>query len=116
MPPTEYSETRFSSGIVDDDGDLILTDPEPYLYRRLADNEEYVFGAGDTVERLAYSRYGRAELAWVILNFQRDANGQPAPIFDPTVKIEPGTVLVLPSQRTVFEEILNESRRKEYQA
>ena len=116
MPPTETSEGRFSSAIQDDEGDVILTDPEPYLYRALSDNIEHVVTDGDTPERLAFAEYGRADYAYLIRNFQRSAMGEPQPIVDPTIGLEPGSVVVMPSKRTLFEEILNESRRKAFQS
>ena len=40
MPPTELSSTRFSSAYQDDDGHLVMTEPEPYLYRELPDLDQ----------------------------------------------------------------------------
>jgi len=116
VPPTETSAGRFSSAIQADEGDVILTDPEPYLYRVLGDNIEHVVTDGDTPERLAFAEYGRADYAYVIRNFQRSATGEPQPVVDTTIGLEPGSVVVMPSRRTLFEEILNENRRKAFQA
>jgi Tfp pilus assembly protein FimV len=48
-----------------------------------------------------------AGLWWSIADFQ------PNPIHDPTIRLVPGSVLILPSLRTVLEEVLGEARRKE---
>ena len=107
MPPTSRSRFRLCSGVVDFDGDLILTDPEPYTAAN-ADDESVVMTDGDSLQRIAYRRYGFAELWWVVADR--------AGIYDPTISIAAGTVLTIPSSRTVNELILNESRRREFQA
>lgn len=108
MPPTERSRTRLCSGVIDDDGDFVLTDPEPYLYRELADNITHVASQADTWQSVAFRYYGDALLWWVVADFQS--------VYDPTVALVPGERIVLPSLRTVQEDILSESRRAEFQA
>lgn len=111
MPPTPISRTRLCSGIVDDDGDLVLTDYEPFLYQDLADNITHVIAQADTWQSIAYRYYGDALLYWAVSDFQ------PAgPVYDTTVALVPGERVVLPSLRTVQEDILSESRRPEFQA
>jgi nucleoid-associated protein YgaU len=108
MPgPTIFSRTRFCSAITNSDGALILTDPAPYT-TPLADDTTVTVTDGDSLTRLAFRFYGRAELWWVIA----DRNH----IYDPTVGLTAGQTLVVPSSRTVSELILNESRRVEFQA
>jgi hypothetical protein len=46
-------------------------------------------------------------LWWVIADFQSD------PIHDPTRKLKRGRVLIIPSERTLTEEIFSERRRRE---
>ena len=48
-----------------------------------------------------------AGLWWVIADFQPD------PIHDPTLSLEVGQVLLVPSVRTVVEEVFSEKRRQE---
>lgn len=111
MPPTPTSRTRLCSGIIDDDGDLVLTDPEPFLYRELPDNITHPVVQADTWQSIAYRYYGDALLYWVVVDFQ------PAgPVYDVTVALVPGERVVVPSLRTVQEDILSESRRQEFQA
>lgn len=110
MPPRRFSRYTFSVGIEDPEGDLILTDPEPFRFRNLEDNRVHVVGGGETLWELA-DRYFQpmpraAGLWWIIADFQPD------PIHDPTVKLTPGRRLIIPSIRTVQEEIFNERRRR----
>ncbi len=104
---TPQSRFRLCSGVTDEDGDLILTDPEPFA-TPLADDRAVTWTEGDTLHHLAYRTLGRAEWWWVIA----DRNG----MHDPTVRIEAGAVLMVPSRRAVTEEILTERRRAEFQA
>lgn len=110
MPPTALDPTALCTAFTDLDGDLILSEPEPYGYRELPDTIEHRALDGDTYPRLAYRYLGSAELAWVIMDFQ------PTRVFDPTIRIEVGSVVYVPSQRVTYEEILSESRRAEFQA
>lgn len=111
MASDRWSRHRFCRAEPDPvTGDLALTERVPYRYRELPDNETYVVGDGDTLGGIAGRKYlglGRAGgLWWVIADFQ------PAPIIDPTLRLQPGTVLVLPSRRTVEESILSDLRRR----
>jgi len=96
---------QFAEAVVDADGCTWLTSVNPYRYRHFDDNEQYPVKDGDTLQRIAWKKYGDAMLYWVIADFQ------PEPIHDPTLVLEAGSILILPSKRTVFEEILSESRR-----
>lgn len=113
MPPRVRSRHTFTLGISDDaDPDkLQLTERETYAYRALPDNRQHVVETGDTLFTLAaryfYPIEGAANLWWIIADFQPD------PIHDPTIALEPGTVLVIPSLRTVLERIFSENRRSE---
>jgi hypothetical protein len=111
MPPRRMSRHTFCHGFQDDVGDLILTEPEPYRYKPFADNRFHTVAEGDTLWGLAAKYFGsipRADgLWWVIADFQID------PIHDPTLALTPGRMLVIPSLRTVIEEVFSESRRDE---
>lgn len=102
---------RLCSGIIDDDGDLVLTDPEPYLYRELADNITHAVVQSDTWQSIAYRYYGDALLWWAVADFQPSGA-----VYDPTVTLVPGERVVLPSLRVVQEDVLSESRRAEFQS
>jgi hypothetical protein len=111
MPPRRFSRHTFTSAVQDGAGRLVLTDREPFRFRSLPDNRQHVVKEGETLFSLAgryFAPLNRpAGLWWVIADFQPD------PIHDPTIVLEPGRVLVIPSVRTVLEEIFSERRRGE---
>jgi nucleoid-associated protein YgaU len=114
MPPRRYSRHTFTQGIrlsADEQEPVFLTDRVTYAYRALADNRTHVVKDGDTLWNIA-ARYFRglprpAGLWWVVADFQPD------PIQDPTLRLETGRTLFVPSTRTLLEEILSERRRGE---
>jgi hypothetical protein len=111
MPPRLNSRHSFTLGILDSAAELKLTDRVPYRFRQFADTRQHIVREGDTLHNLA-GRYFRsmarpAGLWWVIADFQ------PEPVVDPTIRLSPGTVVFVPSVRTVIERILDESRRGE---
>lgn len=108
--PSAFSRDRYCSGITDDDGNLYLTDVAPYLYRDLPDNIVHTVSQGETWESIAYREYGDVRLWWVLPDYQ------PEPVYDPTIALVGGAVLILPSPRVVFEEIINEERREAHEA
>lgn len=110
MPPRRLSRYTFATAVQDAEGNLVLYGEEPYRYTELADNQEHIVKQGDTLFTLA-GRYFKSlprgcGLWWVIADFQPD------PIHDPTVDLSPGRVLVIPSVRTLTEEIFSERRRR----
>lgn len=111
MPPRRYSRYMFSAAVLDGDERLLLTDREPFRFRALSDNRQHVVKEGDTLFSLAGRYFAPmprpAGLWWVIADFQPD------PLHDPTIALEIGRVLVIPSVRTVTEEVFNERRRQE---
>ena len=104
-----YSRHTFAYAVRDDEGDLVLYGTEPYRFRDFADTREHRVREGETVYHLAARYFGSfprpAGLWWVIADFQPD------PIHDPTVELEPGRVLYIPSERTLVEEVFSERRR-----
>jgi hypothetical protein len=111
MPPRRYSRHMFSVAVLDEEERLFLTEREPFRFRPLPDNRQHVVKEGDTLFSLAgryFSPLPRpAGLWWVIADFQPD------PIHDPTLSLELGRNLVLPSLRVVTEELFSEKRRQE---
>lgn len=109
MPPGRLSRHRFSDGQTDDSSRFYLSDRSRFEYRDLPDNRQHVVKEGDSLFNLAgryYSGFARgAGFWWVIADF----NG----VHDPTIELVPGTILTIPSTRTVQEQILNERRRNE---
>jgi hypothetical protein len=111
MPPRRFSRFTFSSAVLDGDERLFLTDREPFRFQLLPDNRQHVVQQGETLFSLA-GRYfvplpRPAGLWWIIADFQPD------PIHDPTLALDVGRGLLIPSVRVVTESILSEARRQE---
>jgi hypothetical protein len=110
VPPRLYSRHQFCVAFTDPvTSKLVLSDREPYRFAPFADNVQHQVIEGDTLSRLA-ARYfaplaDAAQLWWIIADFQ------PEPIFDPTLALEVGQTIVLPSVQTVLTEIFDEARR-----
>lgn len=111
MAPRRYSRHMFTLGIVDDDGVTYLTDRIPYRFKTFPDNILHIVREGDTLFNIAGQYYAEmdrpAGFWWAIADFQ------PVPIHDPTLKLEVGSTIIVPSERTLVESILSEKRRTE---
>jgi hypothetical protein len=105
----DFSRYLFCQGIVDADGNLYLTDREPFRFVERSDNLFHTVQEGDTLFSLAFTYFERMprpdQFFWAIADFQRE------PIVDVTLALPKGVTLVIPSVRCLIEEILNESRR-----
>jgi hypothetical protein len=110
MPPRAGSRHSFTFGVRDERGRLHLTEGEPYRFREHADTREHVVAQGDTLFELAGRYFAPLPRAcgfwWVLADFQRD------PIVDPTLELEPGRRLLIPSLRVLTDIILGEQRRR----
>lgn len=109
--PRRFSRHIFTAAFKDESGVMTLSDREPYRYRNLRDNRVHLCVDGDTLQHLA-ARYFKGipnacRLWWVIADFQ------PTPIFDPTLALQAGSTLIIPSVRTVLEKIFNPARSRE---
>lgn len=88
----------------------MLEHREPFPFVDLPDNRQHVCTDGETLRAVAaveYYAFVRRPngLWWVIADFQ------PEPIYDPTLVMAGGQILVIPSERTLLERILSEQRR-----
>ena len=109
---TRLSRFRFCLAVQRNDGTMMLTDREPFRYVPFDDNTIHPASRGDTWRTLA-GRYFKAEnivvvperLWWVIADFQ------PQPVVDPTLRIQPGTLIHIPTLTNVFQHVFNEDRR-----
>jgi hypothetical protein len=111
VPPRVGSRYGFSLGVRDDAGLLQLTDREPYRFRAHADNRVHVAVQGDTFWDLAGRYFAPLPRAcgywWAVADFQPD------PVVDPTLMLEPGRRVFIPSLRVLTDVILGEAGRKE---
>jgi hypothetical protein len=110
MPPNRFSRHRFCTAAPDEEGRLFLDDRPVYGYRDLPDNRQHVVREGDTLWGLADLYFASMPRAagfwWAIADFQPD------PVHDPTIALTVGTTVVIPSLRTLQQEILNDARRR----
>ena len=110
MPPRVGSRHSFTFGVHDDAGVLHLTEREPYRYKAHTDNRVHVVVQGDTLWDLAGRYFAPLPRAcgfwWAIADYQPD------PIVDPTITLEPGRRLSIPSLRVLTDVILGEAGRR----
>jgi len=95
----EHSRYKHSIALQDENGAIFLDIRPRMLYMGGYDEILHEVVLGDTLHNLAQRYYGAfpepAGLWWTIAEFQ------PEPINDPTVRLEPGTWLVIPSVDTI---------------
>ena len=114
IPPSELSVFRFCQAYDAPNGVSFLTDVAPFTYVEREDTIRHVVVGDQSLEEIAsihYQVYGEQayELMRVIAAFQPD------PIFDPTIPLEPGRTILVPSIRAIEEVIYSEDRRLEYE-
>lgn len=111
MPPRRFSRHALCSAELDAEGRLWLNEREPYRFHAYVDTRQHVVRQGDTLFAIAGRYFAPmprpAGLWWIVADFQPD------PIHDPTLALELGRILYVPSVRVVTEEIFAERRRRE---
>lgn len=111
MPPRMGSRFGFCTAVRDGSGVLYLCDRDPYRFAEHGDTRAHIVVEGDTLFSLAGSYFAPLPRAcgywWVIADFQPD------PIIDPTLQLETGRKLFIPSLRLLTDVILGEPRRSE---
>jgi hypothetical protein len=111
MPPRLYSRFTFCAAVIDDRGRLLLTEREPFRFRAFPDTRQHLVQQGDSLFTLAGRYFAPlprpAGLWWIVADFQPD------PVHDPTLALEPGRLVFIPSVRVVTEELFAETRRQE---
>lgn len=106
----EFSRYRYCTGFEDSDGNQYLDEREPFRFRDESDNRFHVAREGDTWWGLAwryFKSFKRPSLLWWLL-----CEYQPEPVVDPTIKIEPGREVVIPSERVVRNHVFSRERRR----
>jgi hypothetical protein len=112
MAPRTGSRHSFCLGVLNPEGRRLLTEREPFRFRELPDNRQHRVVEGDTLWSLAGLYFAPLPRAcgfwWAIADFQPD------PLVDPTVGLEVGRILAIPSTRVLSDVILGEARRREH--
>ena len=111
MAPYPGSRHSFTLGVRDEEGRLFLTEREPYRFHEHSDTRVHVVAQGDTLFELAGRYFAPLPRAcgfwWVLADFQIN------PIVDPTLSLESGRRLFVPSLRVLTDIILSERRRRD---
>jgi nucleoid-associated protein YgaU len=110
VPIYRYSRYWANKVYTDTGGTQYLDEREPVRYRDAPDNIYHTVRDGDTLWGLAHRYFQGLPNAcrrWWIL-----AEYQPTPILDPTIALQPGTVVVVPSLRFVHTVVYGEDRRR----
>jgi nucleoid-associated protein YgaU len=103
IKPDAFSRYKFVAQVQDDsdtgNDELFFGTRKPIQFVDSPDNTFHIVQGGDTLENIA-SRFFRgfpepATLYWVIAEFQ------PIPIIDPTLRLQPNQMLIIPSPALV---------------
>ena len=104
MALTETSRYLLGNLILDDNNFLFTDLRERISHDDIEDVITHIVVEGDTLQNLALrfygSEFGGATLWWAIADFQ------PEPINDPTVRLTPGSVLLIPPLNVIQDELL----------
>lgn len=105
MPPLEKSRYERTYGVEDENGVLYLTEREPFRYdETLPGTRRHPVAQEDSLQVLAYRYFqgvklsnglGPEHLWWIIADFQ------PIPIIDPTIDLEIGRIIYIPSVQVI---------------
>lgn len=110
MPMFPLSRYAYCLQMEDDDGIKHLDEREPFRYRDEPDNRFYRSKEGDTWWGLAHVFFDGIErecgLWWVLCDYQ------PNPVIDPTLVIEPNTLIVVPSMRLIRTKLFSTEQRR----
>ena len=111
MAPLAGSRHSFTAGVRDEEVRLFLTERAPYGFHGHADTRAHVVAQGESLFDLAGRYFAPLPRAcgfwWAIADFQQD------PIIDPTLELEVGRRLLIPSVRVLADVILSERRRRD---
>ena len=104
------SRYRYNTGYRDADDRVYLDEREPFRFRTHAGNRFHTVVQGDTWWGLASIYFRGAPRAcgwwWLVCEYQ------PTPVIDPTLVLEPGTVVVVPPIELVRSEAFSEVQRR----
>ena len=104
MPVQAKSRYVFTRTVVGLDDTSTLTDREPYSFKNDPLNQIHRVEPGDTLYALAERYLRSAGLWWIVADYQDP------PITDPTLRLTPGSILIIPPE-SVLLAVFAEGRR-----
>lgn len=106
------SRFRFCQAVRMADGTMMLTDREPFRFVELPDTVVHKAQKGESWWSIAATYYNApgllenpTDLWWVIADFQ------PEPVVDPTIAIQGGQLIFVPSLSAILLHVFDEDRR-----
>lgn len=105
-----FSRYQYCKELEDADGNRYLDEREPFRYRDSSDNRYHLVKDGDTLWGLAhlyFQGFPRPCGLWWLL-----AEYQPSPVVDPTIRLQQGDVIIVPSLRMVRMSVFSSDRRR----
>ena len=106
----EFSRYRYCTVLDNGTGTKYLDEREPFRFSDESDNRFHMAKEGETWWGLAW-RYFRSfrnpSLLWWLL-----CEYQPEPVIDPTIIIEAGTQVVIPSERVLRSYVFSREQRR----
>ncbi|MEN6368466.1 MAG: hypothetical protein ABFD77_02070 [Thermotogota bacterium] len=106
----QYSRYRFCTMLGGNGEIAYLDEREPFRYRDEPDNTFYTAKDGDTWWGLAWKFFSgfpnKALLYFLLCEFQ------PEPVVDPTIRIEAGRQIAIPSERIIRTKVYSKDNRQ----
>lgn len=110
MPMFPFSRYAYCLQLEDAAGIKYLDEREPFAFREETDNRYYRTVDGDTWYGMAHTFFDGIPRAcglwWVLCDFQ------PERVIDPTLRIEPNTLIVVPSIRLIRTKLFTNDQRR----
>ncbi len=110
MPMFEWSRYRYCTQYTGSDDIPYIDEREPFRYKEQPDNRYHRARSGDTWWGLAHMYFQGVPRAcglwWLLCEYQ------PTPVIDPTLAIQEGTLIVVPSMRALRMNIFSPERRR----
>lgn len=110
MAVFSHSRYSYAKSLFDPNGVAYLGEPEPFRYRAEKDNIFHTVQDGDTLWGLAglyFTGVPRPCGLWWLIGWY-----QPNPIIDPTLRLQAGSTMIIPSMRVVRLYVFNPERRE----
>jgi nucleoid-associated protein YgaU len=105
-----YSRYRYCTAFRDSGAQLVLDEREPFRFADATDNRWHTAVDGDTWWSLAhryFAGFPRAcGLWWLLCEYQ------PVPVVDPTLRVQPGATIAIPSERLLRLYVFSADQRR----